>query len=111
MARPKKSDVDEITAVNQDIEVQTEKLRKLREKQKRLQEADNIKLGKLVKSVFKDSLPATEKERKVFFTNLANMASQPYDSDMDIPVEESPVSGGSVVSVGIDAATPGQIVE
>lgn len=100
MARPRKEDVDEITAVNQDIEVQKEKLRKLQEKQKRLQEADNIKLGKLVKSVFGDRLPLAQDERKIFFTNLAKLSEQAYSGGTESVVETKPeiVSEESVSS-------------
>lgn len=75
MARPKKSSTNELSAVEKAVVVQEAKLKKLREKQKRLQEADNIRLGKLIKTVFKDMLPETADEQVIFFTELAKHAN------------------------------------
>lgn len=119
MARPRKEDIDEITAVNKDIEAQTEKLRKLREKQKRLQEADNIKLGKLVKSIFKDSLPMTQDERKSFFLNLAKGQVQSYHEKKESSVvtnsaandlSDVPQDAGTGSPV-LNSEVSGQVVE
>lgn len=113
MARPKKSEVDEIAAVDKDIEVQTAKLKKLKEKQKRLQEADNIRIGKLIKSVFKDTLPSTPAEQKEFFISLAKKVDSLDNevvSNTQYPTEDvthntpvTPVSGAVMTdsSVGV----------
>lgn len=60
-----------VSSLDADIKQQTDKLKKLKEKKKRLMEADNIRLGKLVRQKFKKFLPETKEEQEIFFENLA----------------------------------------
>ena len=60
-----------VSDLDANIKQQTDKLKKLKEKKKRLLEADNIRLGKLVRKVFKNQLPESPDEQKLFFDRLA----------------------------------------
>lgn len=60
-----------VSSLDADIKQQTDKLKKLKEKKKQLMEADNIRLGKLVRQKFKKFLPETKEEQEIFFENLA----------------------------------------
>lgn len=93
MARPKKTG-NELSQVQSDIEIQKEKLKKLQEKEKRLQEADNIRLGKLVKSVFKGKLPETPAEQKTLFEAVVKQLDSIYTK-----TEETASAGTDVSSV------------
>ena len=95
MARPKKTG-NELSQVQSDIEIQKEKLKKLQEKEKRLQEADNIRLGKLVKSVFKGKLPETSAEQKTLFEAVVKQLDSIYTKTEEL------VSAGS----GVSSTTP-----
>lgn len=95
MARPKKTG-NELSQVQSDIEIQKEKLKKLQEKEKRLQEADNIRLGKLVKSVFKGKLPETPAEQKTLFEAVVKQLDSIYTKT------EEPASAEN----GVNSTTP-----
>ena len=87
MARPKKTG-NELSQIQSDIEAQKEKLKKLQEKERRLQEADNIRLGKLVKSVFKGKLPATSAEQKRMFEVVVKHLDVIYTENKESVVSE-----------------------
>lgn len=67
---------DELSSLDTNIQAQTERLKKLKEKKKRLLEADNIKLGKLVRQIFGKDLPDSVEERKVFFQRLKELSER-----------------------------------
>lgn len=67
---------DELSSLDTNIQAQTERLKKLKEKKKRLLEADNIKLGKLVRQIFGKELPDSVDERKVFFQQLKELSDR-----------------------------------
>lgn len=67
---------DELSSLDTNIQAQTERLKKLKEKKKRLLEADNIKLGKLVRQIFGKDLPDSVEERKVFFQWLKELSER-----------------------------------
>lgn len=68
---------DELSSLDTNIQAQTERLKKLKEKKKRLLEADNIKLGKLVRQIFGKDLPDSAEARKVFFQQLKELSDRP----------------------------------
>lgn len=103
MARPKKTG-NELSQVQSDIEIQKEKLKKLQEKEKRLQEADNIRLGKLVKSVFKGKLPETPAEQKTLFEAVVKQLDSIYTK-----TEELASAGSGVSSTTPQMQTAGQV--
>lgn len=103
MARPKKTG-NELSQVQSDIEIQKEKLKKLQEKEKRLQEADNIRLGKLVKSVFKGKLPETAAEQKTLFEAVVKQLDSIYTK-----TEELASAGSGVRSTTPQMQTAGQV--
>lgn len=78
---------DELSSLNNDIQAQTERLKKLKEKKKRLLEADNIKLGKMVRKVFGSFLPDSDVEREMFF-NMLKQRFESSDFDKSIPNSE-----------------------
>lgn len=102
-----------VSSLDADIKQQTDKLKKLKEKKKRLMEADNIRLGKLVRQKFKKLLPETKEEQEIFFENLAKrlMAGDnegvTQKPDVGTPVREQV----SVESVPASSVTEQQVVQ
>lgn len=97
MARPKKIG-NELSQIQSDIEAQKEKLKKLQEKERRLQEADNIRLGKLVKSVFKGKLPSTPAEQKRMLEVVVKHLDVIYTESRESIGSEQPTLSGQVQS-------------
>ena len=97
MARPKKTG-NELSQIQSDIEAQKEKLKKLQEKERRLQEADNIRLGKLVKSVFKGKLPSAPAEQKRMLEVVVKHLDVIYTESRESIGSEQPTLSGQVQS-------------
>lgn len=59
------------------------KLAKEKDKVKRMQETDNIRLGKLVKKIFKDVLPEDKVAQEEFFKGLVKYADMSENENVE----------------------------
>lgn len=66
----------ELDKVQKDIQAQTAKLKKLKTEEKRLLEAENIRVGKLVREILGDLLPDDTKAQTALFQNLKRTLEQ-----------------------------------
>lgn len=74
------------------------KLAKEKDKVKRMQETDNIRLGKLVKKIFKDVLPEDKVAQEEFFKGLVKYADMSENEN----VETNTVEDDDVKDVAFD---------
>lgn len=85
---------DELSNLSKDIQAQEDKLKRMKEKKKRLEEANFTKLGKLVVKVFGNQIPETDAERKIWLENLKKLSVQPMNSgNMSVHSESIKKSG------------------
>lgn len=95
-----------VSSLDADIKQQTDKLKKLKEKKKRLMEADNIRLGKLVRQKFKKVLPETKEEQEIFFENLAKRLMSGDNDVVTQKPEPEAVRQQSPVGFGASPSEP-----
>ena len=95
-----------VSSLDADIKQQTDKLKKLKEKKKRLMEADNIRLGKLVRQKFKKVLPETKEEQEIFFENLAKRLMSGDNEVVTQKPEPEAVRQQSPVGLGAAPSEP-----
>lgn len=95
-----------VSSLDADIKQQTDKLKKLKEKKKRLMEADNIRLGKLVRQKLKKVLPETKEEQEIFFENLAKRLMSGDNDVVTQKPESEAVRQQSPVGLGAAPSEP-----
>lgn len=89
------------------------KLAKEKDKVKRMQETDNIRLGKLVKKIFKDVLPEDKVAQEEFFKGLVkyadmseneNVETDTVDDDVKDVVDDEDDDDSFVTGIGVISA-------
>lgn len=71
----------ELELLEEDIQAQKDRLTQLKNKKKVLLEADNIRLGKLIRRLFDGILPESPEAQERFFGNIAKSYRSTYNEN------------------------------
>lgn len=98
MAGKKKT---ELELLDESIQAQKDRLTQLKNKKKVLLEAENIRLGKLVRKLFDGKMPDLPEEQEIFFENLVHMYDSVYHKpDMETQELSNDVSPSQMSKEG-----------